>query len=969
LGGYYTQLQTTSVPQLVSSCFAPTVVSANGHSYASRFMAQMSHSARLFHRFLCRVGTLPAGIAEEFSSPRCNAALKELDDVERMILARRDRVSTLLHNAVGITNDVPLRRSLISARRSLFNAKVPSSVETEALHELSSPEAIEATKEYLQLMEMRDESLRKAQDAFTEERELSRARLSQFTRDKSVQRGLLLSSLSLFRTQEKYHEHRPLGDLTGKYARMERGLLRYLLRTVMKATPYGTFCAVLPGLFETGEKRPVDGAIVCLDGDMSALRTSTRLNKALCGVFTQALSTLPSVRSRFLVELNSSIESDDRRYMFLAVVDGREVFQTVERAPILDIIVEFVRAKPDTNLGALVHHISHHPNIECTQEEAQTFSDQLLKVGIMTLRTGIRQQDPDWDYALTGIIAGIEEEAVTKVGRTLQELRAVLDRAMSSPLDEWSGPVERVTANLSETFAAFGLKDETGGPFREDATANVVATVAVGSGLASVERDICRLVETTRPIALPRIEQASMRHFFDMRYDSAKAAVPFLRFYEDYFRGHLKEHLEKRRAAQRGEKGEEVAYPTNNPFGLPFVDAVLKAHDAITNLILERCQQSPLAEEVNIAFSEIESIVRDIPSPASLPSSVAMFGILAREPGAECHRFITKGLGYSSGYGRFFSRWLHMLPTDFRETILASNKTIPNINLAEISSDGNHNANLHPPLVEWEIAYPGSECGPKKTRIRPTDLVVTVDRDDPHALSLTLANGHRVLPLDLGFLALEARPPLYQLLSAFAPPYGFGIGLPAGLGAEVPDPSGSDMGLSGAAHGETLNDTKKEPISYRPRIVLGTLVITRRAWSIPRSKAPIPEKGESDFSFYRRVRRWRSSYCLPSQAYMRLERHQGKAPDLPAPEGQQAGATEEEVGSVTPEVWRSMVNDFKPQYIDFDSPLMVGLFRAALDRPPGHSLLLVERYPTYDMLPAIGEDRYSAEQVIQVELR
>ena len=62
-------------------------------------------------------------------------------------------------------------------------------------------------------------------------------------------------------------------------------------------------------------------------------------------------------------------------------------------------------------------------------------------------------------------------------------------------------------------------------------------------------------------------------------------------------------------------------------------------------------------------------------------------------------------------FGKYFSRFLYLLPDEVEKDLVASNRRLTRSELAEICGDASYNADLHPPLLPEEIAYPTAEGG------------------------------------------------------------------------------------------------------------------------------------------------------------------------------------------------------------------------------------------------------------------
>ncbi len=301
---------------------------------------------------------------------------------------------------------------------------------------------------------------------------------------------------------------------------------------------------------------------------------------------------------------------------------------------------------------------------------------------------------------------------------------------------------------------------------------------------------------------------------------------------------------------------------------------------------------------------------------------------------------------------------------------------------AEICADTNFNANLHPSLVGWEIAYPTAENGGRDQQIAVADLVVARPSDDPFALRLLHGPTQAtVTPLDLGFLTLKRRPPLFQLLTRFGPPPGLNVALPEtfAVASERDDDIAKDASVQGSV---TANDgASAARIQYRPRITYeGVVVLARRRWLIPSVLFPRRSASEAEAAYFLRIHRWRDEYGLPMDVFARVRPMAVSAPptsatmDGSAPaigsdkpdrhsdaEFNGANLSDNEAsprqgdrdvlpaGSAT--VRRRVSRDWaKPQYINFCSPLLVKLFA----RLPGSlvevAVILEECLPTPAML-------------------
>jgi hypothetical protein len=330
---------------------------------------------------------------------------------------------------------------------------------------------------------------------------------------------------------------------------------------------------------------------------------------------------------------------------------------------------------------------------------------------------------------------------------------------------------------------------------------------------------------------------------------------------------------------------------------------------------------------------------------SGVPRSMGAFGLLIPAEGERSDpTFLLHGSSYTAGYGKYFSRFLYMLPDDMQEQVRRENAALTDELLAEICGDAQFNANLHPPLLRWEISYPTGESGAADEQLKSSEILVEPDPEDPHTLRLRHGpTGNRVIPVDLGFLNPRMRPPLYQLLSRFTPPVTFGPGLPESPERRVPpaprpeakaedadavnaadaqpvlegdDPQAAPaagatpvaegdatpeaaVAASPAAEAQAVDTAPAAPpappaptVNVRPRITYGgSVVLARRRWSVPKALFPQREANESAADFFLRANRFRLEHGIPETCYVRIN----PLPDPPAPKpGEAAPAADAE---------------------------------------------------------------------------
>ncbi|MBW3569863.1 MAG: lantibiotic dehydratase family protein [Gemmatimonadetes bacterium] len=1032
----------------------------------------------LFNRFVCRVSGAPADTVDGLRPERTLAVLGRLEATERRLHDAREQVSQLLFGAIGAAQERPGRNKLITLKRELYNLKPQPAERMDAALagvDASTAQAVRAFAADVERARGLEAELRQAYEAETPE---LRRRFRALLRDADFRKGLMVSSRSLYGALDRYAAAADSGDVHGRDEKTERGLLRYYTRMAMKATPFATFCAIIPGAFAGDADGEAEGA-TRFTADPRAKRSFVRANKFLYGLFFDHLKTRPAVRHALQVERNPTLRAENGRLVFLTAIEGREVFQRLADNEVLQLIASRFADRGAPTLGELIRALSSDPEIDATFEEAEAYLNKLIEIGFLRFHTGIREQDADWDLPFRALLNRIDDDHARQTSAVLAVLRERIEAYTDAGVDERERIIAQVHAQIEAALESMEIsgrlrKDM---PFYEDATSGASARIALTPG---VRRSLSRFeewVRATARLAWPRAEQASMRHFFDDFYGAdgqGARGVPLLKFYEDFYREHFKAHVEKEaRLRGGGRRDPGDTYDLGNPFGLQSIRDLSDARQRLTEVIRRAWADAPDAPAIDLSPQAVEQALQGVETLSGVPRSMGAFGLVVpAERQGDDPAFVLHGASYTAGYGKYFSRFLYMLPDDVQEDVRRANAALTGEMLAEICGDAQFNANLHPPLLRWEISYPTGESGATEDQLRSSEILVHADPEDPQSLALVHGpTGRRVIPVDLGFLNPRMRPPLYQLLSRFTPPVMYAPSLPdspepprtphgpnadgaaaqpaagadPGMGAAeaVQTPDGDapkDREIEGAAQdgtvaaqpdagaapaaGQPTAEEKPPAILHRPRITFGgSVVLARRRWMVPAPLFPQRRPDESAADFFLRVNRWRVENGIPQTVYLRLlplpeprPRNAGEpAADAPpeeaaaeipgyeaaAGEGEDAAADEHEhddaagaagqaeappagadaaaaEGRAAPgDPPRLGVEDrkrktqqsrdfFKPQFIDFGNPLLVGLWGKVAQGLKNFNATIEERYPGREQLARFGGASFATELVVQL---
>jgi hypothetical protein len=795
----------------------------------------------------------------------------------------------------------------------------------------------------------------------------SRSAFRNLLADENFRRGLALSSLSLSRNLVRY---RSAPDVTSsRLQQIERGLLRYFTRTAAKATPFGSFCALFFADVLHRESPAQDVAHpLRITGQVRHQRRRARLNKRLYGLLWAYFQSRTESREFLAISLNQTLQEKAGELRFLALVKGHEVIQRLRRNAAVDLVVEEIRRMPGERLGTIVARLTEHDSIDATPGTAREFIEGLLNIGLIRFQEVVEVQEDEWDKPFAHYLEMMDDDHALRISELLRRVRELLDSYSIAQTDDAERLLREAYQAIDRILVGCGLNPEgmRGPPIYEDATAAAKVTVVSTPRLEHSLAQLVELVALTQPLAYPRVMQPTLKRFYDQEYGD-RDSVPFLEFFEDY--------AKRFSGAQESENGPvapgyQRAFPNGrdalNPYRLDYVEGLRHAKRRIGELFREKWALNRWAEEINVTSTELKEALDGVLPARSCGSASAFAQIVCGDAG--CRVLVPDG-HIRVGYGKFFSRFLYLFHPTATARVREANKHLSPCLFAEINDDANFNGNLHPRLVEHDIAYPTRNEHLSESCIAVGNLDVQRHHDEPHGLELIdRTTRKRVQPIDLGFLNPMWRPPLYQLLGLFMPAGAFVLMLP-----ETPTPD-----KSRTEGGTDRKEMERVECLYRPRMVYAdSVVVARRRWTVLATAFPSRAPRESGTEYCIRVNRWAFERGIPNQFYVRVGTPRGGHIGLPSAGPDEDGASAQ-VPRKMPLKSRPAADHLsvypsrdarKPQFIDLASPLLINLFERVVTSRGTRSIVIEECYPTPNNLPSVAGDTFVYEIVFQIGMQ
>jgi hypothetical protein len=944
---------------------------------------------KLFPHILLRLGAGSFDKLLPLASPALVLRAEEYARAQAALAKDKEQLCAHLLEIIR-EHEAPREQNLLqNLRRDIFNERNVKPQILETVTGVLPPATRQLVRNHLSARTEFSQQRIDFQTDYTATLTDTRRYLQQLATNDNLRKGLIVSSQALLNTLDSFTQ-RASDSFRKREHQTELSVLKYLTRIHTKTSPFSTFNNLALARPMSMSATPFLRYRVLRRAQNIA--SHVRINSLLFRYLKSIIARFRPLARLLTIRLNPTVELRGHNYAYLTNHDNIEAFQELAVSPLLVFVVETVGEAADNLsnqqlIGLLVEAT------DATNQEIENYIGQLVDYGFLAFDFGASGTDPDWDQVLVRQLLRWQHVAhVPSLVQMLQQLRAAAQayeqetvetrqgilattyqqvRAVCWALHEAAGlpaaermalppdpaiaalptaapPPEAAPApkpsefdespvfrHISATRFSF-LPEQL---FYEDTTRAVEASISQEHLTALVQK-IDGLFGQLQELSIGSTEREQMQHFFRAKY-GADARPSLLDFYECYYREVKKPAAEASRAAadasSEGDKMAVVAVPNGNA-----TSKMYRWQQAYANLIGPGIGGG---EEVHLTHAAVVAATRQLGLAKSAagkrgPQSSGVFIQLFEDTdkyGATTMK--AKLNGSFTGFGKMISRFLHILdPAVTQEVRDCNAAACPDDCLLLENTDGSYfNANLHPSLLPYEICVPGGHNNvPVANQLPITDFVVEFDATSAELILCHQPSGKRAYVFNLGFQAAAGRSQLFNLLENFAPAEAYPLHLLTNAVQQAQQ-----------QQNPALVDTAR--IRLQPRIIYEQqLVLQRRRWVVPVELLPVREQGQTDADYFLALQQWRTQAGIDEQVFA-----------ISSSRGNTGRGGKRAAGA--PAAGR---DDYKPQYIDFASPLLVRVFEKMLTKV-SVQLQLEEMLPAPGHLYQTGQDMLVSELVVQ----
>ncbi|MBL0386969.1 lantibiotic dehydratase [Tumebacillus sp. ITR2] len=882
-----------------------------------------------------RVAGMPLHGLQEMQALQTVTQLQELATLRRWLAAHTPSLVEALEAAVPKMQSDVLRNQLIRYKRDLFNGRALKQSADSFADELSE-ELLTRMREWENANARVPEIEATARNTYEQELHNARQVMQQLAKDSNFRKGVVLTSLDLHSKLMKYIQT-PLEEQNARLRKVELTLTTVLTRTVMKTSPFSHFTAVGMERWTNGEEAvtPVERA--------PSFQSSVSMNQVHLRRVLHALTEQPEIRENLSYRLHGAIVvSKSNKLMLMRRVDDAKnrarVFKTQEAyvkldySPPLQHVVELLRAAPEGTLTyrELVDSFGEMS----TSAQVEGYLAQLISLTVLEPAVDVPEQTDDLLGDILLYIDSWPGEAATRTREALRMVQSMVQEYQQAQADARAALLSRIRDVMSGLFELLGLQaaqDTLSLLFYEDALLKEIQPVSESRYAKVLEA--LKLYQQLGPI-------------FDSRYRAQTAtAREFVRLYgEDgvctdtasFIHKLVPIHEQFRKTLATGALLVDLDVAND-------IDSIRILNEL--NLEFAQLLQSKWLgdAEVELTVEELQGFIDRIPDVyQNRVVSNDVFGQWV-ERGEDSLYVLNQAYpGLMTFYSRFLPAYEEQGVRQELQAYLSDlfEETNP---LVEMAGVYGFNANLHGALTSHELTFADLPVtrrnSPDVQPVEWSEVSFVYDRATDRVM-LYHPNIGKFHVHFFGSLMPMLIPGLTRLLmNQFSNSL-----LPTNLYMMIEH--------------ELSYEQRQEAIRYYPRLRIGSVVLSRRKWLVPRTQLPMRGAKEEEFEWFTRVQEWYRSIGLPQRVFVKLTK-MGRGED---PYG--ILGDEEKAEDATPE----MVNftKMKPQYIDFANPLMVRVFgKLILDSQLG--LKIEETLPDVDEVENLGfPERYVSETIIEI---
>ncbi|MET9524212.1 lantibiotic dehydratase [Streptomyces coeruleorubidus] len=841
-------------------------------------------TARVSPYVLFRRSRLPLTELADLRFDETWARIEESRRLRAECARRAEEVSDSLAGFVPHV-DESVRADLVRLRRDVYNQRAePAARRIDVVEPHLEKDTVAGLREWFDLVQRMRRCEDEAQSLFDARMQSARAGFARLFEHDSMARSIQLSGDQLYESLRRYTSGEMGSVKPSRLRVLESTLVNFAYRAALKPSPFGRFTEV--GAFPTD--LPEAGHAV---SEPRTYSTST-LNRVLVNWLVAGLRRVDGGIDLCQVLLNSSLRADDKTIEFIGLVPdagGEGLSETVVRLK-RDKVVNCILTVLASGTASVPEVLRALTELTGKEEVSRKALRAMLRLELLYVSPGFDEQDPGYSQKLAGVLSAGTTPPVAAMSRhldTLVELETALSDAPTEKRRPLLSAADKALTGIAEVCGLEAPPAEISrAPVYEDLwTPDRPATW----NRESVAKSVPALESLWRLSSMLDYGHTKRLGVYAFAADTFgdRETVPFLTFFE--------------KLVQLSEAEQDaVFWGRYSPAAETFI---AQRDQALRDIGGQLVPEDGVVRMSPEALKDACAGVEDCVDPDSITFRVQLAG------GAPSPDVVVNGV--LTGYGVYFSRFSSFIEGSAAEGWTLRSAVREHLRKAfpgqvDLNMVAGLNFNLHPPLTDRVLNYPGTwPTSPEMKAYSLDKLMIRIDHAHRGLLLWDPELDERVHLTPMNFLLPIVVPVLYNLIEVLSPTIRYNYAPMDDIGRAM-----GHRGYPGSS----------------PRLMVGDVVASRRTWTVPAREIPeLSELSKDSYPALLRFDQWRIEQGLPQHAFVLTQR---------LDEYNLLSGLVEEI----PRDWTDFnhlhrASVHKPMYVDFRNPYLVRSFaKTALTR-------------------------------------
>ncbi|MFH9063259.1 lantibiotic dehydratase [Streptomyces coeruleorubidus] len=841
-------------------------------------------TARVSPYVLFRRSRLPVA---ELAGLRFDETWERIEESRRLRAECARRAEEVSDSLAGFVPhvDESVRADLVRLRRDVYNQRAePAARRIDVVEPHLEKDTVAGLREWFDLVQRMRRCEDEAQSLFDARMQSARAGFARLFEHDSMARSIQLSGEQLYESLRRYTSGEMGSVKPSRLRVLESTLVNFAYRAALKPSPFGRFTEV--GAFPTD--LPEAEHVV---SEPRTYSTST-LNRVLVNWLVAGLRRVDGGIDLCQVLLNSSLRADDKTIEFIGLVPdagGEGLSETVVRLK-RDKIVNRILTVMASGTASVPEVLRALTELTGREEAGRKALRAMLRLELLYVSPGFDEQDPGYSEKLAGVLrAGTTPPVAALSGHldTLVELETALSDAPTEKRRPLLSAADKALTGIAEVCGLEAPPVEISrAPVYEDLwTPDRPATW----NRESVAKSVPALESLWRLSSMLDYGHTKRLGVYAFAADTFgdRETVPFLTFFE--------------KLVQLSEAEQDAVFWGR--YSSAAETFIAQRDQALRDIGGQLVPEDGVVRMTPEALKDACSGVEDCVDPDSITFRVQLAG------GAPSPDVVVNGV--LTGYGVYFSRFSSFIEGSAAEGWTLRSAVREHLRKAfpgqvDLNMVAGLNFNLHPPLTDRVLNYPGTwPTSPEMKAYSLDKLMIRIDHAHRGLFLWDPELDERVHLTPMNFLLPIVVPVLYNLMEALSPTIRYNYAPMDDIGRAM-----GHRGYPGSS----------------PRLMVGDVVASRRTWTVPAREIPeLSELSKDSYPALLRFDQWRIEQGLPQHAFVLTQR---------LDEYNLLSGLVEEI----PRDWTDFnhlhrASVHKPMYVDFRNPYLVRSFaKTALTR-------------------------------------